>query len=231
MTYEPRTIAYVAELFHPPVQKDPKALQSLHSELFAGDLTGYQNFNLVPGGAQLANPVQQIGAHSTATFMPDRVQVREEFTGITLEDFSKRVEAVIAQTVEHLTIPMFTAHQCAVRTLINPRHFRDSREFIASGMFGFGEEVIGAFDRPAQLVGMRLVFPRSEEQSQVFALRVESYNNDPRSLYLENVGTYPPLALNQAEGVLEEHMQETYEFLTTHALPFVAGFDRTSEEF
>ena len=230
MAYDPRTIAFFVELLHPPVQHDLRRLQRLHGELFTDPKAVYQNFSVVQGGAAFSNPSLTPNASSSASFLADRIQVREEFSGAALEDACGRLERVAGLAIEHLGIQLFTAQQCVVRSLVNPRQFRDSREFLTRALFRFTEEDMRTLGRPVQLLGLRLVFPRVESRAEIYSLRLESYNGDPRSLYLENVGTFAPVLAAQGTSPLAENLRETYRFVTEEALEFLKRFDRQEEK-
>lgn len=226
MAYDPRTIAFFVELLHPPIQHDARKLQALHGELFTDQKSFYRNFAIVEGGAVYSNPPSMPNANSTACFLPDRVQVREEFTGAALDDACARLERIAGLAVSHMGIQLFTAQQCVVRSLVNPKHFRDSREFLARALFRFTQDDLQTFARPAQLLGMRFVFPRVEDKPEIYSLRLESYNGDPRSLYLENVGTFGPLLAAQGLAALSENLRSSYRFLTEEVLEFLTRFDK-----
>jgi hypothetical protein len=223
--YDPRTIAFLCEVFHPPMAHDATRVQAIHNELFANGRAGYRNFNLIPGGIALSNPPAIPSANSSASILGDRVRVVEELTDASLEDYLARLETVVRLAAARLEIPVFTACQATVRSLINPRHFRDSREFLARGMFRFGDEDLHAFGRPSQMLGLRMVFPQSGEERAVYALRIESYNADPRSLYLENVGTFPGIVAAAQAGSFGEAVRATYGFLVERAADFLGRFD------
>ena len=225
MAYDPRTVAFVAEIFHPPALHDARRLQSLHNELFPDPRLGYRNFALVPGGASLANPVAQPGAASTATFLADRIQVREEGTGATLEEFCARVAVIGRLAVERLGVPIFIAQQATIRSLVNPRRERDSRLFLARDVLRLPDAASGKFGRAASLVGLRFVFPGTAEDPGTYNLRVESYNGDPRSLFVEAVGAFPPVVAASAAERLATSVQATYRFLTERALAFVESYE------
>ena len=80
MSYGLRSIAFVAELIHPPVQHDPRALQRLHSELFASPECSYRDFRLIPGGAQFSNAMG--GLPGT----PVSLICTESFVGCSMEE-------------------------------------------------------------------------------------------------------------------------------------------------
>lgn len=223
-SYDPRTIAFLCELFHPPRELDPKAIQKVHNDLFSTRDPAYKSFAVTPLGAVLSNPVTGPGATSMVTFLADRIQFREELGGITVEDFALRVENIAARVAPPTGIQVFTAQQVTIRSLVNPRHFEDSRSYLKYGMFGFDEET-DAFGRDAQLLGMRMVFPPNASEPNQHALRIESFASDARSLFVENQASYPPTLVARGFDPLAANVQATYDFLVERALTFAEAFD------
>ncbi len=229
MSYDPRTIAFLIELIHPPQKHAPEALQALHGELFRDPLASYQNFTLNPGGALFSNPPASAQMRSFLNFLPDRIQITEELSGISIDDYCYRLEKVARLAKERLRIPFFAAQQCIVRSLVNPRLASDSREFLAKRVFQFTSDHLKALGRPVQLLGMRFVFPKTQPDGEIYSLRLESYNNDLRSLFLENVGTFAPLAAEKEGSVWVKNLRASYRFLTEEGLKFIALFDQQEE--
>ena len=224
MQYTPRTIAFLSELLHPPLEPDTGPIQRVHNRLFESGVPIYRSYTETPEGAVLSNPQTQPGAVSSAAFLRDRFQFREEMTGGTLEEFNERLRRVLELVLAERPIQLFTAQMVTVRTLVNPRQFRDSRRFLRSGLFRFGPELEG-FGSDPELYGMRLVFPPSEESPQAFNLRVESFASDPRSIFIENCGTFGPTVVAHGTEPLQRNVEATYEFIVQRALPFLSHFD------
>jgi hypothetical protein len=227
MSYGLRSIAFVAELIHPPVQHDPRALQRLHSELFGSTECSYRDFRLIPGGAQFSNQMGGLPGTpvSCANLLSDRVQIREEQTGMSREEFEQRVGHLARAVMTSLPVKLFLAQQYAVRSVVNPHTSSDAREFILRTLFGFDEALLNGFPAPPSLAGLRLAFPPAKEGNGIFNVRVESYSSDNRSLFLETVGTFGQPV--QADGVdgLVQRFDATYDFLQDQLLQFVAQFD------
>jgi len=228
MNYQPRTIAFHCDLFHPPQTVDPRPIQKLHNEMFEAGEPAYSSFAVTPQGPVLSNATARPGAVSQAAFLPDRFQFREELGSLTCEGFAKRVRQVAERVATLRNLQIFTGQQVTIRSLINPRNFKDSRAFLKEGMFGFGEKS-EALGREPQLYGLRLVFPPEEGQTNAYALRIESFNGDPRSLFLENQGTFGPAMLQRGYEIIQERIEDPYRFLLERALPFVARFDARQE--
>ncbi len=75
-------------------------------------------------------------------------------------------------------------------------------------------------------MGLRLVFPPGEDAQQANVVRIETYAQDARSLFLENQSTFGRLDLDQGLDLLENNVAATYDFLTRRALSFIGQFDR-----
>jgi hypothetical protein len=232
VSYGLRSIAFVAELIHPPVQHDPRNLQRLHSELFGSTECSYRDFRLIPGGAQISNAVGGLPGTpvSCANLLADRVQIREEQTGIAREDFVVRVTHLARVVLTTLPVKLFLAQQYAVRSVINPQSTSDSREFMLRTLFGLDDALLTTFEAPPSLAGLRLAFPPGQAGQGIFNVRVESYSADNRSLFLETVGTYGQPV--QAEGLehLTQRFDATYDFMQDHLLAFVSQFDADDGE-
>lgn len=229
MAYNPRTIALLAELHHPPLPPDPAVVQRVHNSMYQGGNPAYSSFSVTPAGAVLSNPVALPGASSYAAFLPDRFQFREELTSLTYDGFAKQVRTVSERVVAERGIQVFTGQQVTVRTLVNPRHFKDSRVFLKNGMFGFGAET-QSFGREPQLFGIRLAFPGEEGRPSAFSLRIESYSSDPRSLYIENQAVFGPILVEHGLAAVEANVIEAYDFVVRQTLRFVSCFDAPTEQ-
>ncbi|MFT5283875.1 MAG: hypothetical protein ACI8TQ_000025 [Planctomycetota bacterium] len=228
MKYTPRTIAFLCDLLHPPIAPDPRAIQRLHNIQFEKGDPAYNSYNVTHEGALLSNPVSAPGANSSVAFLADRIRFREELSGLTVETFSERVRTICEAVITMIPIQIFTAQQVTVRTLINPRHFPDSREFIKTGMFGFDNQM-GAFAREPQLYGMRMVFPPSPQDPNAHALRIESFHSDPRSLFVENQASFGPTILQNGLSPIQENVNVAYRFVVDRSLNFLAQFDAHQE--
>ncbi|HED64973.1 MAG TPA: hypothetical protein ENJ09_05385 [Planctomycetes bacterium] len=230
MHFAPRTVAFLCELLHPPQVPDPSAIQRVHNRLFEGGSPLYGSFAVTPEGAVLSNATPQPGAVSSVAFLQDRFQFREELTGTTIEDFQARLETLVPMVLVERPIPIFTAQVVTIRTLVNPGGYRDSRQFLRDRVFGFGEE-LERFGRESSLYGTRFVFAPTAEEPHAFTLRIESFANDPRSLFLENIGSFGPTVPAQGLDSLGLGIRATYDFVLERALPFLDAFDdRESRE-
>jgi hypothetical protein len=226
MSYDPRTIAFLAELIFQPIQLRTDTAQSIHNALYKRNETRYLNFSIAQDGIHLANVPESPGSVSMLTMLPDRIVVREELRNLTLEDFAARLVNVSSVVFQSLSIPVSLAQQFVVRSLVTPRHCNDSREFLARRMMAGGQDDWAALGRPLQSLGMRFTFPQTEKNREVMNLRVESWPQDPRSIWLEVIGSFtnPTQAENLPE--IGNYLHATYLFMTGPVGNFLGSFDR-----
>jgi hypothetical protein len=225
MTYDPRTIAFLAEVIHPPSQVRADLVQTVHNQLFRQPAVGYQNFQVAPDGIHLTNVPMAPGQISTCTFAWDRIVLREELRGITVEDFATRTVNVLSVAFQHLGIGTALAQQFVVRSLITPRHARDGRELLSERMLAANGPAWQAFGRPIQSLGLRVTFPPAPPAVEMFHLRIETWPQDQRSLWVENTGSFgTPLAVENLPQVAN-YLYATYRFLTGPVGEFLAHFD------
>lgn len=224
MAYTPRTIAFICELLHPPRKPDAALIQKLHNEMFQGEHPLYASFAVTPQGAVLSNQPVTAGAVSSVSFLADRMLFREELGGATCETFAQSVHQMVELAARFLGPQLYPLQRVTVRSLVNPRRFKDSRSFLKEGLFGFSKEteVLG---REPGFYGIKLAFPVSADEP-LFSVRIESFNSDPRSIFLENQGTFRPSAGASGSEALTANIHSTYEFMVERVLPFVHAFDR-----
>lgn len=225
MTYDPRTIAFAAEILYPPHQLRADLVQTVHNTLFQKPQLGYQNFQVAPDGIHLTNLAQAPGQVSSASFMFDRLVLREEMRGTTVEDFATRAVNVATTAFQTLGITTSIAQQFVVRSLIAPRNYQDGRDFLAKKLMPPVGQAGAAFGRPMQSLGVRFVFPPHEQNTQTFQVRIETWPQDQRSIWIENASSYAtPLAVADMPRVADQ-LAATYRHITGPVCSFLASLD------
>jgi hypothetical protein len=226
MSYDPRTIAFAAEILFPPMPLRADLVQSVHNALFRQPALCYHNFQVAHDGIHLANVPQAPGQISSASFLPDRMVVREELRGTTVEDFATRVVNVATAAFQTLGVAASLAQQFCIRSLVTPRHSRDGREFLGNRLLAGSPDGWQALGRPPQSLGVRLTFGATEGARDVHQVRIETWPADPRSIWIEDTcsftGPLPAAELPQIANLL----YDSYRFLTGPVGSFLASYDR-----
>lgn len=226
MSYDPRTIAFVGEILFPPMQLRADLVQGVHNALFKQPSLCYQSFQVAADGIHLSNMQQTPGQISMASFKPDRLVVREELRGTTVEDFATRLVNVSTTAFESLGIGASLGQQFCIRSLITPKQCRNGIELLTERLLDGGNHTLSQFGRPAQSVGLRLAFPPVAEHRAAYQVRVESWPQDPRSIWIEVTGTFAGTVPAKELPQVAEHLYTSYKFLTGPVSEFVANYDR-----
>jgi hypothetical protein len=226
MTYDPRTIAYLAELIYSPMELQADKVQTIHNSLYRETSLRYQNFQVANDAIHLTNLAQQPGSVSSVSFGPDRMVLREELRATTLEDFASRVINVATASFKILGVQASMAQQFVVRSLVTPRSVQDSREFLARRVIAAPDHAWTALGRPMQTVGLSFLFPQTTTNNEMFRVRIETWNQDPRSLWIENVGSFTRPVPSDRVVDLGNLLHSTYNFVTGPIARFLATFDK-----
>jgi hypothetical protein len=225
---EPRTISLLMELVHLPMVHAPERLRDVYNEVCR--TCGYENFLRIQGGARIERRDAEGDGFSQLSFNGDRIQLVEDHTGTSVEQFGRRATAVLQAAMPRLGIPIILVQQNTVRVTANTNSFRSAGEYLARSVFKFSPGDFETLGRPVGLFGFRLSAPSTAEAPQSCSVRVECYVRDPRALYIENIGTFKmPIQLSGIE-LVETNLRMTAEFLIDKVLPFLSGLDRKDDE-
>ncbi len=232
MLSEPRSIAFILDCMHPPVRHEQKTLQQFFADQSSDADLGYQNFATNALGAQLTTvhgPTDLPGstAHSLLAFGADRFQVKEEWPRISLDHFVSRARKAAELAMGSFAIPMITGIQCVVRALASVQGYPDSRSFLDEAFLGFETEDRELFGKDPGLLGFRLMFPAQGGDTGVHNVRIESFQADPRSVFLEEMGAWPGPVRSDNLDPLEDAIRQAYEFVTDNVIAYL---DRRSHE-
>lgn len=229
MPYSTRTIGFHCELLHPPGPVDPGQIQRVHNGLFQTSDPLYKSFAVNHDGCVLSNAPARPGAISQAFFGPDRIRFNEENTGLTPEDFARRVTAIADEVAQAKQLSVFTGLVVTVRTLVNPRSFPTALELLREGVLRWDEDD-GDLGRPVGGLGVRLVMPGTPEWPNAFNVRIETMPGDRRSLFLENQASFPPTPVREGLDAVSQNIDATYAFLTGPVLELLARRDSAGGE-
>lgn len=228
MLSDPRTISLIAELLHIPAVHSPERLREVYNEVCLA--CDYENFTRVPGGARIERKEAEGEGFSVLSFLGDRIQVTEDHTGVTVEQFARKVHAVLEIALPRLGIPIILLHNATVRVASTPNSYKSAPELLARSVFKLTPEDVEPLRRPVNVFGFRLMFPPTQEDPRSFNVRVETYVRDQRSLYIENVGTFKhPVQPGEIDKV-DRSLHATSEFIAENVIPFLSRYDRKVDE-
>lgn len=231
MLSEPRSISYVLECIHAPVRHDAQDLKRLYAKTVEEPLLGYSNFNTGPMGAQMTavhGPASfpNTTSHSVLAIGADRIQLKEEWPQISLDDFIGRSQAAINLVFQELKIPAFVAVQSMVRCLVSPQGVDDCRQWLNDRFVGINEDDVSVLGRSPGLFGLRMAFPGTEADPGLHNIRIESFGGDNRSVFLEDSAVYSGQVTKDETVKIENAVKGSYDFITGPVMNWLNSFDQ-----
>ena len=225
---EPRTISLLTEVIHLPAVQPPEKLREVYNEVCR--TCGYENFTRIQGGARIERREPEGEGLSQLTFLGDRIQFTEDHTGASVDQFGKKILAVLSTALPALSIPLILVQQTTVRVTATPNSFRSASEYLARSLFRIQGDDLQPLGRPASVFGFRLVLPATAQHPHNFNVRVECYVRDGRSLYIENVGTFKAPIQPSTISEVEKNLHLTADYLGENVFKFLSLFDRKESE-
>ena len=225
MIAEPRTIARICEIFHIPFQHSIEQLRDVYLKVSSS--CGYDNFIRQPGGARLESAAGEGGGGvSRVTFGKDRMSFAEENADTSLENFRRRLEAVVEVAAETLSIPVLVARNITQRAVVAAPGGKPASNFLAENFFQLGGGQMEPFGRPTQITGMRLQFPPPDPRAGIHQVQIGSYARDPRALYIEDVATFKVPVQSREPAKVVEELREVDDFVQQRVCGFLKQFSR-----
>lgn len=228
MLSEPRINALLMELIHLPMQHSSQRLRALYAQLCTE--CEFENFIKRPGGAVIERPASEETGRSRLTFSADRLHFMEEGGLLTLDSFCRRLEVILERAMDVAGIPVFLMEQCTVRAVASPGAHDSAAEFIGARLMNIAAGDLSALGRPTSVFGLRLQVPATAEHRDSHSVRIEVLARDPKSLYLEDVGTFRNPINRKDVPLAPAAMRQTAEFVSERLCLFLSRLDVPPEE-
>ena len=228
MHAEDRPIHFAAELIHRPVQRALPTLQKLYFDL-TQTRAAYQSTEFsTPGQAKFYSKGPD-KAHSAAVFLPDRVLLVEEWTGLAYSEFTARVQEVLARGFKPFEITDLLAHSVTIRTTFSLTHYQDARAFLLDRVCAQKGCVGLFFQRPLAIAGLRFVLPETPECRGVLHVAIESFRHDPREVFVEVKGVFAGQTPVHGFESIAMSLAQVRAFITDNVYPYLNQFDEPQE--
>lgn len=230
MQAEDRLIHFSTELIHPPKPHDRKRLQKLYFEL-SQTRWGYDNTEFTPGSPVRFSSKRPPRSQSALLFLADRIVVAEEWVDIALSDFVDRVQEVATRVQAELDVKPFIAQSVTLRSTFALTHFPDAQAFLMEHMCGQGTRIGDNFRRPVGSAGLRFVLPPTPDDAGHFDVRIESFRESQREIFVEVKGLFPSLSINaDTMSVAADNIQTSRAIIRDSVFPFLDEYDRTPHD-
>lgn len=214
-------LSFALESLHPPMELPDAKVREFYVGL--ADRCRFTEFKLLgpQRGAKLA---ENKNRHLVVT--NDRVLIRDEFTRQDFTTFAEDVDTIYHAIRASFHVPVLLHIKVLIRFLLPHVGEGTTVETLQKGGLAGLSSALSHFERPISGIGLKVVFPPTQQYHSTFHLRLEPYFRDLKMFYLENDAQFfdPLVDLTH----LRPRLLESYEFLKQQAGPFLLSLRESS---
>lgn len=207
-------LAFGIESLHPPMDLPDRQIREFYVGL--ADPCRFVEFkHLGPQhGARMAENKNRF-----LSITNERVIFRDEFTQQTFSTFCEDVETIYSAIRSTFHIPVLLHVKVLVRLLLPQLGNENTVEALSRGALSGLSGALQQFDRPLSGIGIKIIFPPTQERHSTFQVRIEPYLRDLKMFYMQNDAQFFDPVVDISH--LQPRLLEAYEFLKEQAGPFL----------
>ncbi|HOK09282.1 MAG TPA: hypothetical protein PLT82_11725 [Candidatus Hydrogenedens sp.] len=226
MHQEDRPIHFSIELIHNPTPINKEQLQRLYYDL-VGTSVSYDSIDFSFPMQTRFYSTRGNRSQSIVLFLIDRTLIIEEWASITFDEFLNKVKELSPRILSARNQPVFLAHTGTLRSTYALTRYEDSKILILEKLLNQKQElIIDHFGRPTTAVGVKLIFPESNDTPGIYHVLIESFRHSKKELFVEVRGIFGrTIVTNQNIHLILENLQDMREFLVKRIQPFLSQFD------
>lgn len=207
-------LAFGLEALYPPMTMTAAQLRDIYVKL--ADPCRFSEFKQ-QGEGQGARLSESGNRHFTIA--QDRIAYKDDFTQHMFATFTEDMDRILKTMKEVFNLPVLIHTKVLIRLLMPFQGQCNTVEYFQKSLMNSAVPHFSQFGRPMSGVGVKLVFPPTQEYHSTFHLRIEPYFRDLKMFFLENNAQFFDPVVNFPD--IKKRMEESYEFLREKAGPFV----------
>ena len=155
----------------------------------------------------------------------DRLTITYEFCSQSMNYYQAMSDDFFKIFTDITGTSLFIMHNVIIRKLLNIKGIEDGRGFLISRVFSMKEENFKGFGRPLHAMGARMFFPPVKEDMTAYDVKIESWMEDYRTLFLECAGVYSnPVDIKANSAAIGNDITRTDEFINKNVMGFLSQF-------
>ncbi len=215
-------LAFGLESLYPPLTLTSQQLRDLYIKL--AEPCRFSEFKLLGEGqgARLAE-----GNNRNLTISHDRFAYRDDFTHAMFSTFMEDMDHILKTLKDTFRIPVLLHSKILIRLLMPHQSQENTVSYFQKHLLASAVPLLEEFGRPLSGMGIKMVFPATQEKHSAYHVRIEPYYRDMKMFYLENQAQYFDPIVKFED--LKNNLEESYEFLREKAGPFIEKLSQNSQ--
>jgi hypothetical protein len=197
---------FVTEIAYPPQNLPHPILLELFNELSGPH--GFLNLNLLPENKGAVFSAEKGNRFEILT---DKLVLREETNVVSFDSYCDQAIGIVGKVFQKLLPPVLIGQMNIVRMLYPLSSEQAANQFLMQSFLSVPEGIGQRLGRPLAGIGMRLVFPPTQQMHNEYQIRIEPFFRDQTQIFLENAGRFFP-PFKQVEEI-RSRLDATYNFL------------------
>ena len=223
MDVSTRLYSMAVEAVYMPNQLDEKKCRDIFGKV--SDAHSIVTYQSLPDGSVLMSSKDEKTNLARYRISKDRLGISYEFCVQSLNYCQAMADDFLKVFAEVTGNSMFLMHSVIIRKLVNIKGVEDGRAFLIGKAFSIRDENLRPFGRPLHAFGARMFFPPVKEDPCAFDVKIESWMEDYRTLFLECAGVYSaPLDLKTSGTGMGNNITKTDEFINKNIMGFLSQF-------
>lgn len=210
-------LTFGLEALYPPMSIPGAQLRDIYMKL--ADSCRFPEFQQLGQnqGGRMAE-----GNNRYLTIGSDRFVFRDEYTRTVFPTYIENTNQILDAMKSTLRIPVLLHCKVLIRSLMPAANTQNTVEFFQQHILNNTMPVGESFSRPASALGLRMVFPPTNEHRSSFTLRIEPYIQDTKMFFLENTAQFFDPMPNFKD--VEDRLNHAHNFVKEQAGPFLERF-------
>lgn len=223
MDVSTRLYSLAVEAVFMPAQLDEKKCREIFGRISEShSIATYQSLS---DGSVLMSSKDEKTNLARYRISRDRLGISYEFCAQSLNYYQAMADDFLKVFISVTGNALFLMHSVIIRKLVNIKGVEDGRAFLIGKVASMKDENFRPFGRPLHAFGTRLFFPPLQEDPAAFEVKIESWMEDYRTLFLECAGVYSvPVDLKINSAGISADVVRTDGFMDKNAIGFLSQF-------
>ena len=223
MDISTRLMSVNMEFVFMPAHMDDKKLRGVFDSV--SESHSITSFSTMPDGSVIMSTKEEKNNLARYRVFRDRLVISYEFCSNSINYYSALASDFLNTCAKALSIPLIIMHSISIRKLVNLRQFEDGRDYLLKKAFSMTDDDLKPFARPLHIIGSRMFFPPVNQELSAYDVKIESWGEDTRSIFIECAGIYSaPVDTARDIAALSADVDRTDLFISKNIMDFLTHF-------
>jgi hypothetical protein len=223
MDISTRLMSINMEFVFMPAQIEDRKLRGVFEAV--SESHSITSFSTLPDGSIIMSTKEVKNNLARYRILKDRMLVSYEFCSNSINYYSALAADFLGAFTKATAVSLIIMHSITIRKLVNLRQFEDGREYLIRKVFSLEDSDMKSFARPLHVIGSRMFFPPVNQELSAYDVKIESWVEDTRSIFVECSGIYSaPVDIRENSQAISSDVDRVDAFISKNVMGFLTHF-------